>query len=309
MTWRRPPVSTSGRQSGDNRRPGDRQDRTPPSGLREDRRFAARAVHHRRGCGDHHGRRRHHPPGNSLGLGSSPAEGGAGDPSPVTSRACSPRPGPSPTSWGDSDLAGRRFAVQGVGKVGAAFVQLLVEACRGHRGRLERERSRMRWRPMGSRGSMWRTSTRSIAISIRLAPWEAGSTRPRSPVSTARRSLAAPTTSSPPKTTPIASQPGNRLRPGFRGQCRRLDQRPRRIARLFEDAGDASSRFHLRRRPKPSSSHRGNSRSTRTRRRSCSPRTGSGRSATSAASAAAERTSIDQPSHLRHGFRPEPPSR
>ena len=34
----------------------------PPSGLREDRRFAAQAVHHRRGCGDHHGRRRHHPP-------------------------------------------------------------------------------------------------------------------------------------------------------------------------------------------------------------------------------------------------------
>jgi glutamate dehydrogenase/leucine dehydrogenase len=30
--------------------------------------------------------------------------------------------------WGDTDLAGRRFAVQGVGKVGAAFVQLLVEA-------------------------------------------------------------------------------------------------------------------------------------------------------------------------------------
>ncbi len=30
--------------------------------------------------------------------------------------------------WGDTDLAGRRFAVQGVGKVGVAFVQLLVEA-------------------------------------------------------------------------------------------------------------------------------------------------------------------------------------
>jgi glutamate dehydrogenase/leucine dehydrogenase len=30
--------------------------------------------------------------------------------------------------WGDTDLAGRRFAVQGVGKVGGAFVQLLVEA-------------------------------------------------------------------------------------------------------------------------------------------------------------------------------------
>jgi glutamate dehydrogenase/leucine dehydrogenase len=30
--------------------------------------------------------------------------------------------------WGDPDLAGRRFAVQGVGKVGSALVQLLVEA-------------------------------------------------------------------------------------------------------------------------------------------------------------------------------------
>ena len=48
-----------------------------------------------------------------------------------------------------------------------------------------------------------------------------------------------------------------------------------------------------------SSSHRGNSRSTRTRRRSCSPRTGSGRSATSAASAA-ERTSLT--SHRTYGM-------
>jgi leucine dehydrogenase len=30
--------------------------------------------------------------------------------------------------WGDPDISGRRFAVQGVGKVGSAFVQLLVEA-------------------------------------------------------------------------------------------------------------------------------------------------------------------------------------
>jgi len=30
--------------------------------------------------------------------------------------------------WGDRDIAGRRFAVQGVGKVGSAYVQLLVEA-------------------------------------------------------------------------------------------------------------------------------------------------------------------------------------
>jgi leucine dehydrogenase len=29
--------------------------------------------------------------------------------------------------WGDPDVTGRRFAVQGVGKVGSAFVQLLVE--------------------------------------------------------------------------------------------------------------------------------------------------------------------------------------
>jgi leucine dehydrogenase len=30
--------------------------------------------------------------------------------------------------WGSTDLVGRRFAVQGVGKVGSAFVRLLVEA-------------------------------------------------------------------------------------------------------------------------------------------------------------------------------------
>jgi glutamate dehydrogenase/leucine dehydrogenase len=55
--------------------------------------------------------------------------GGAGDPSPVTSRGLfAASRAVADFLWGGSDLAGRRFAVQGVGKVGSAFVQLLVEA-------------------------------------------------------------------------------------------------------------------------------------------------------------------------------------
>lgn len=62
-------------------------------------------------------------------LGTSVAEGGAGDPSPVTARGLyAAARAVAHFVWGDSDLGGRRFAVQGVGKVGSAFVQLLVEA-------------------------------------------------------------------------------------------------------------------------------------------------------------------------------------
>lgn len=62
-------------------------------------------------------------------LGSSVALGGSGDPSPVTARGLyAATRAVAQTLFGDSDLAGRRFAVQGVGKVGSAFVQLLVEA-------------------------------------------------------------------------------------------------------------------------------------------------------------------------------------
>lgn len=62
-------------------------------------------------------------------LGSSVALGGSGDPSPVTARGLhAAARAVAQKLWGDSDLAGRRFAVQGVGKVGSAFVQLLVEA-------------------------------------------------------------------------------------------------------------------------------------------------------------------------------------
>ncbi|HET7846769.1 MAG TPA: Glu/Leu/Phe/Val dehydrogenase dimerization domain-containing protein, partial [Acidimicrobiia bacterium] len=62
-------------------------------------------------------------------LGISVAEGGAGDPSPITARGLfSAARAVADFLWGDPDLAGRRFAVQGVGKVGSAFVQLLVEA-------------------------------------------------------------------------------------------------------------------------------------------------------------------------------------
>ncbi len=61
-------------------------------------------------------------------LGNSVAEGGAGDPSPVTARGLfAATRAVCEVLWGDPDVAGRRFAVQGVGKVGSAFVQLLVE--------------------------------------------------------------------------------------------------------------------------------------------------------------------------------------
>ena len=56
------------------------------------------------------------------------AEGGSGDPSPITARGLYAAAQASAVHrWGDPDLAGRRVVVQGVGKVGSAFVQLLVE--------------------------------------------------------------------------------------------------------------------------------------------------------------------------------------
>jgi leucine dehydrogenase len=62
-------------------------------------------------------------------LGSSVALGGSGDPSPVTARGLhAAAQAVAQKLWGDPDLAGRRFAVQGVGKVGSAFVRLLVES-------------------------------------------------------------------------------------------------------------------------------------------------------------------------------------
>jgi leucine dehydrogenase len=62
-------------------------------------------------------------------LGITPAHGGAGDPSPITARGLfAAARAVAFKLWGNSDLAGRRFGVQGVGKVGSAFVQLLVEA-------------------------------------------------------------------------------------------------------------------------------------------------------------------------------------
>jgi leucine dehydrogenase len=62
-------------------------------------------------------------------LGNSVVMGGSGDPSPVTARGLyAAARAVAQKLWGTSDLAGRRFAVQGVGKVGSAFVQLLIEA-------------------------------------------------------------------------------------------------------------------------------------------------------------------------------------
>ena len=57
------------------------------------------------------------------------AEGGSGDPSPVTARGLyAAARAVGKHLWGNPDLAGRRVLVQGVGKVGSAFVQLLIEA-------------------------------------------------------------------------------------------------------------------------------------------------------------------------------------
>ena len=62
-------------------------------------------------------------------LGTSVAQGGAGDPSPVTARGLyAATRAVAQKLWGSTGISGRRFAVQGVGKVGSAFVRLLVEA-------------------------------------------------------------------------------------------------------------------------------------------------------------------------------------
>lgn len=62
-------------------------------------------------------------------LGNSVELGGSGDPSPVTARGLlAATRAVASKLWGSTELADRTFAVQGVGKVGSAFVQLLVEA-------------------------------------------------------------------------------------------------------------------------------------------------------------------------------------
>jgi leucine dehydrogenase len=61
-------------------------------------------------------------------LGTPVAEGGSGDPSPSTARGLlASLRAVSRYLWGTAELAGRRLAVQGVGKVGFSFVRLLVE--------------------------------------------------------------------------------------------------------------------------------------------------------------------------------------
>jgi leucine dehydrogenase len=62
-------------------------------------------------------------------LGNSIAEGGSGDPSPVTARGLfAAARAVAELIWGSADLSERKFAVQGAGKVGSALIQLLVEA-------------------------------------------------------------------------------------------------------------------------------------------------------------------------------------
>ena len=61
--------------------------------------------------------------------GTSTAHGGSGDPSPATALGVfSSLLAAADYTFGSPDLAGRRVAVQGVGKVGHAYVGLLVEA-------------------------------------------------------------------------------------------------------------------------------------------------------------------------------------
>lgn len=61
-------------------------------------------------------------------LGNSVALGGSGDPSPVTARGLyAATRAVAVKLWGDPEIAGRKFAVQGAGKVGSAYIQLLVE--------------------------------------------------------------------------------------------------------------------------------------------------------------------------------------
>lgn len=56
-------------------------------------------------------------------------DGGSGDPSPATARGVMAALRTVATRlWGDEDLAGRRFAVQGVGKVGSNLVERLTKA-------------------------------------------------------------------------------------------------------------------------------------------------------------------------------------
>ena len=55
--------------------------------------------------------------------------GGSGDPSPVTARGLyAATRAVAKKLWGDTDVAGKKFAIKGAGKVGSAFIQLLVEA-------------------------------------------------------------------------------------------------------------------------------------------------------------------------------------
>ncbi len=62
-------------------------------------------------------------------FGNSAYEGGSGDPSPMTARGLyAAIRAVASFLWNDPELEGRRFAVQGVGKVGSALVQFLVEA-------------------------------------------------------------------------------------------------------------------------------------------------------------------------------------
>ena len=61
-------------------------------------------------------------------LGTPVSEGGSGDPSPATARGLhAALKAVAEHLWGDRDLSHRRIAVQGVGKVGYAFVRLLTE--------------------------------------------------------------------------------------------------------------------------------------------------------------------------------------
>ncbi len=61
-------------------------------------------------------------------VGTPEAEGGSGDPSPATARGVTrAMEAASQYAWGSEDLAGRRVAIQGVGKVGSSLARRLAK--------------------------------------------------------------------------------------------------------------------------------------------------------------------------------------
>ena len=144
--------------------------------------------------------------------GVSPSLGGSGDPSPATAwgvlwaiRAAAEH------RWGSADLAGRHVVVSGVGKVGRALVDHLVdEGARVTVADVTTPPCAVPSTPTAPIGSRWSTRpapTPSSATCSRPAPSAPSCPRRPSPSCAARSSPARPTTSWPPTTTTTAWRP------------------------------------------------------------------------------------------------------